>query len=201
MRKADENPDAPVYWQEADVRKALKEAYEDITDLTEWYETTGRISLVAHQLYYDLNLLLTDVPPLHVTGAQNIQTKRWLRPVALRTLEGRYTHWQRVDGQPQFFFIRGLWMFGVWPRCPENAGFIDVYYTSMPPELTDSDEPGFPENFHRALSEYALYELFSQDAETKESLRHYGEYQKLAQALKLHVQERGFNRDKGYINV
>ncbi len=201
-RRIDESENAPAYWLETDVIKALNEGYEEISDATEWCETNETLSFVQDILYYDINLLFSSVPPFKVTGIFNNQTSRWLRQDSVNNLDKRYASWQQIGGEPEVYIVRGLWMIGLWPRPDANSGSAAVYFSSMPALLVaDADTPGFPAEFHFALIEYALYELMSQDAETKESLVHYQRYKGYEQRLKLWTQERTLDRLKGYVNA
>ncbi len=51
------------------------------------------------------------------------------------------------------------------------------YYKALPTPLSeDDDEPGFHDAYHYGLVEYALFDLYAQDAESNLALAHWQAY-------------------------
>lgn len=178
FRRLDEDSDNPAFWTEDDVAQSLNEAYEDISDSAEWYERQFNLPQLSRRTYYDLRHACGDQPVLTVRHAYNVNTSRWLTPIEVRSLdmESHY-QWEDINGEPENFFRRGLFWMGVYPRQNGDTGKIKVFYTTLPVSLADDlDEPGFPQQFHYGLVEYALADLLAQEAETKRAMMHYGEY-------------------------
>lgn len=178
FRRLDESSSDPAFWTEDDVKAALNEAYHEISDTSEWYERNANLPLLSHRTYYDLRTAVGSDTVLSIRHGQNSNTRRWLTPADLRELDYHtFNQWEEITGEPQSFFIRGLFWLGTFPKQASDDGHIRLYFTSLPAEMTyDYDEPGFPEEFHYGLVEYALGDLLSQEAETKKALTHYREY-------------------------
>lgn len=144
---------------------AINEAYMELSDQAEWYETSTEIDLLASRPCYDLRTVLGETA-LTVGRAFNQTTNRWLTPTVPRDLDPYDPRWERVTGEPQRVMVRGLFWFSYWPQVTSDTGTVEQFFTRLPDDLTDdADEPGFPASLHEALVEGALFELWSQDAE------------------------------------
>jgi hypothetical protein len=177
FRRLNESASSPTFWLEADVEESLNEGYAEISDSAEWYEEYFVIPLLAKLQYYDLRTLLPDTF-LAPKRFFNQTTNEWLAPVALRELDFHTTRqWETVTGEPQRTLPRGMWWLGMWPKAPSDSGKVKFYYSAIPASMTeDADEPGFPQEYHKYLIEYALYDLLAQDGETKKALVHWQTY-------------------------
>lgn len=181
---------APVFWTEADVGEALNEGYAELSDATEWFEQYFEIDLLNNRPYYDLRTVL-GASFLAVKPAWDEQTSRWLLPTGVKQADAHDRRWERVTGEPQRIFMRGLWWLGLYPRIQADVGLIKQYYTALPTPLDDDDdEPGFPEDFHDGCIEFALTDLWAQDAEAVRALASWTDYRATEAALRLWVQER-----------
>ncbi len=154
-----------VFWSAGEIKTAANDGYMEISDQSEWYEKWVDIPLYNDHAYYDLRTVVGG-DLLSVKPGFDRQTNRWLIPSTVRQLDSRDRRWERVTGEPQRIFLRGLWWLGFYPRIQTDAGVIKQYYTALPPVLVeDWDEPGFPETFHDALIEFALADLWAMDGE------------------------------------
>src|SRR5260221_506910 len=170
FRRLNENSVSPDFWTKADVDEALNDGYEELSDSSEWYERSVSISLLDHRPYYDLRTVLDADTILSPGRCYNVQTSRWLNPTHVRDLDYHtYRQWEGIaTGQVEKFFQRGLWWMGVFPQNSDDTGWVRFYYTAMPEALANaSDVPGFPQEFHYAIIEYAVGDLLGQEAETK----------------------------------
>jgi hypothetical protein len=166
FRRLQEVAAAPVFWTDADVSAALNEGYQEISDATEWYERVVTIDLLRERPYYDLRRIVPD-PLLRVGSAFNLQTNRWLTPCSVPDLDRGWRRWETTIGEPDHVLIRGLCWLRYWPMNGAQSGSIQQHYTAIPPTLAvDADVPGFPLPVHYGLVEYALADLWAQDAET-----------------------------------
>lgn len=225
-----------VFWNTADVDRAINDGWEDLAEYTGWYEVLSRISLIAGRTYFDMRNLgrrragmridefarsadgAISTPDrsrfasfgfalsrygfaafLAPLTARMGSTNRWARPIDPRTLDAQYRRWEVVQGAVQWMFMRGLWWLGVWPWSATDGplyggnatSYLDLYHTAIPlPLVFDSDTPPFPVEFHQALVEYALYDLFMQDREPKKALKRWSQYVDLRRRLQLYVQNR-----------
>lgn len=171
-----ESTTSPVMWQEVDVAAAINEGYMELSDETEWYERWQEIEILENQSLYDARTLFRH-PFLRAGAAYNNQTSRWMVPSSPREMDRGDRRWQQRTGEPEFLFTRGLWWLCYWPFKGANSGTIKQYYRALPPALSeDSDEPGFHTSHHYALVEFALADLFAQDAETDLAWQHFKLY-------------------------
>ncbi len=195
FRRLDESSVSPVFWDLPDVKTALNEGYEEISEAAEWFETNQIVGFTQDNTYHNIELLLTN-DPLTVRAVWNSQTLRWMWPTTVRELDTEmYPHWQKVTGAPEYWFMRGLSILGVFPKPPASTGTMEIWGTAMPVALSaNGDTPAFPREFHYGLVEYALYDLLVQDVETKEAIIHYNEYLRYEDGLRKHVQERTRDR-------
>ncbi len=175
QRRLNESTSSPVYFEDDDVDLALNDGYREISDASEWYETSDSITLVADQLYYDLDDLLGDVLlPLRI---QNDSTSRWLTETTWKELDATYQKWQVQTGEPQRWVLRGLWQMGFWPFAGASGDTLTMKYAAMPSTMSaDTDTPGFPARYHYTLVEYACYDLLVQEGEVAKALRYWNKY-------------------------
>lgn len=165
-----------VMWQETDINVSMQEGYEEMTDSSEWYERYQTIPILEDRPYYDMRTVMRDTF-LVLGRAFNPGTNRWLTPVSPVELDQRDTRWERRTMEPEMVMIRGLWWVGYWPIKGSEDGKIKQYFQGFPdPMAADSDSPGFEEEFHQGIIEYALWDLFAQDGETDLAWKSWKEY-------------------------
>lgn len=165
-----------VYFSDRDVDDAINDGYMEMSDQTEWFEETLDLSLVTSRPYYDLFSIIGCFF-LSIKPAFDRQTNRWLVPSTVRGLDNNDRRWERVVGEPQRIFLRGLRWLGIYPRIHSDGNLIKLYYTRLPePLCADTDEPGFPETYHDGCVHFAIADLFAQDAETKFALDSWQDY-------------------------
>lgn len=192
FRRLDEDSSDPTFWSLADVKEALNDGYEEISDASEWYETDSPIDLVASQVYYDLTSVLGSNTILSPKGIFNTTTEQWLDFTTDRDMDAEMLQWEIVDGEPQKCLLRGLWWLGLFPR-PDSATprAVRVYYSALPAPLVDGgDLPGFPEEFQYGLVHFAVGDLLAAERSTEKALGHFAEYGGYAARLTKYVQGR-----------
>ena len=163
------NETSATFWTNDDIKEALNEGYEEISDETEWYEREATIQTTANRLYHDLRTVLSDTF-LSLRRVWNTETQRWCYPTNPREKDGGYRQWELNQGEPQDVFMRCLWFLGQWPKRGGDSGRTRIVYTALPPAMDDgADEPDFPKEFHRGIVEYALSDLLAQERETKKA--------------------------------
>lgn len=180
-----------VFWTDANIDTSINEGLEEIAEASEYYETSESESLVADQPVYNLKTLL-DYDLLRITSIWNPQRTQWMYPTAPHLLGRLYRRWEAIKGQPEAYYVRGLWNLRPYPKAAQSSGTLTLDYVAIPPLLAADDAvPGFPEEFQYGLVEYALYDLLAQDQETAEALLHYVEYLKHESGLTQWARERG----------
>lgn len=195
FRTLNESETAPRFFTRADVILALNEGLEELADFTEFYERVHTIPICANRTYYDLR---TNFPPtFRFLGVRRIFSQgntRWMTPHVVRDLDS-YTsiQWERTTvGQPEDFFMRGLWWLGMHPKLSVDSGSVKVSAIGIPPRLVlDTDQPDrLPEEFTFPLVDYACYDLLLQKRELKKALGYYQDYMEGAAALRIYVKGR-----------
>ena len=187
FRRLNESSSSPVYWTEADVEESLNDGYQELADATEWYERHVTMDLLSHRTYYDMRYVAEDTW-LGPRRCFNNQTSRWLDPSNVNDFDSERVKWEDNGGEPQRFFMRGSWWFGVWPQPDADSGTLRLYYSGTPPTLTaDADTIEIPLEFQEGVIEYAVYDLLAQEAETAKALSHWNAYKVFETALKAWV--------------
>lgn len=187
LRRLEEVTGSPIVFTETELREAINEGYEDISERTEWNETNQTLSISTQ--YTDLRASLT-LEWLSITKAYNSGIARWLRWTSWRNLDQWDFRWSTVTGTPDKMFLRGVTQLGLYPT-PTSATSIKIFHTALPARMVaDTDVPGFPREFHPAIVQYALYDLFSQDGETTHALLHWIQYLKIEREFNIWVQDR-----------
>jgi hypothetical protein len=179
-----------VFWSTQEIKDALNAGLMEISDACEWNETYVEFDLLNDRPYYDVRTLIGE-NVLSIKPSFDEQTNRWLIPSGQRQLDQHDRRWERVTGEPQRVFTRGLFWLGLFPRSQSDVGTIKQYYTALPDPLDDDDdEPGFSDTFHSAIVEYALTDLWAQDAETTWALTAWASYLAGEAGLRAWVQGR-----------
>lgn len=196
FRRVEENSSSPVFSTLAQVKESINKGYREIADATEYYELSDQLNLAASQYVYDLTTQATwnNIPLytiLSVKACHNDQTNRWMRPCTVRDLDAQFWKWEAAVGQPDQFCIRGLWWLQFDRAVSATGGTVTVYFTALPTDLSaNGDTPGFPQEFHLALVDFAVYDLLCQDRETRKSLFFYERYKAREEALRKYVGQR-----------
>jgi len=190
FRRLRESTTSPVMWRDTDIDASVNEGLMEISDATEWLEEFIAITLEPYQAYYNLNAMFAGRGFLVSGPAFSVNTNRWLIPITPRQLDHTDLHWEQRISTPDHILNRGIWWVGYWPVPRASGETINQYAKTLPPELAETDEPEFPAQFHYALVEFALFDLFAQDAEADlawEAWKAYIEYEK---GLKRYFQNR-----------
>lgn len=188
QRRLDETS-AGVFWLLAQQKEAINDGYFDLSDSTEWAETSENEAFTTSN-NYDLSSVLANTP-LTVHRVFNNTTNRWMQPATVRDWEARDVRWEDQTGNPDEFTIAGLYWLRVKPKLASATGTMAVHYTYVPSALSaDGDTPGFPSEFHPALVEYALYDLLCQEREFDKAVPYWERYVAYRERLRRYVQDR-----------
>ena len=183
------------FWSDADIQDSLNEGYMEISDATEWYERKANVPMWKNRTYFDMRELLPDTY-LAAKRCQNNTTDHWLVPTTIRAQDKIYAQWERTSGEPEYFFTRGIYWIGFYPKPDDDNGSARLYYSALPPAMSsDTDEPQIPEEYHMGIVAYAVYDLLAQDAETQKALQWFAEYQMYESNLNEYVSGR-LKKDK-----
>lgn len=184
------NEASAVFWTDQDIKDALNEGYQELSDATEWYERMTTFPTLSNRTYLDLRQLLSDTF-LAPKRAINTITGKWLVPSSVRTQDHRARQWEKTAAEPEEIFMRGLWWLGFYPKPPDDTGSIRLYFSALPSDMSDdTDEPEMPEEYHDGIVAYAVYDLLAQDAETEKALLWWEEYVRYEIKLREYVANR-----------
>lgn len=192
-RRLDESSSSPAYYTQAQIGESLNKGLREIGDATEFYETSDTIALTASTYAYELTDSQWSFSPtiLSVRACQNNQTNRWMRPVTVKEMDRQFLKWETQVGEPDQYMIRGLWWLEFDLAVSSTAGTVTVYYTALPADLSaGADTPGFPQEYHLALVDFALYDCLCQEGENIKALYYYRRYKEREEGLKKYVQQR-----------
>ena len=197
-----EDSSNPTFWTLADVKDAINEGYEEMSEISEWYDSTYTLSLSQGVRYYDLfaPTSSTSYPQiLTVVKVYDATTRRWLFPISTKILDADNPVWELATGTPDHFMLRGAFRFGVFP-LPTTSLDLTLYTKNIPqgtavdaPALVnDTDTPGFQEDFHPGIVAYAVYKLLCEDAEyARMALPYYAEFAAQTDLLRKWCDNRG----------
>lgn len=180
-----------TFWTDQDIKDALNEGYEEISDASEWFERYANIPMLSGRTYYNLLNILPDTF-LSPRRCFNTVTNRWLQPTDTRQQDFQaFVQWETNSGQPEKYIFRGNWWLGVWPKRSADDGILRFYYSAIPPAMADdSDTPGFLDEFHSGLVDFALSDLLSQDRETNKAMAFWASYKAQETGLAQYVNGR-----------
>lgn len=185
------NESSTAFFSDADIEDALNDGLAELSDATEWNEREATISVKHGHTYYNLRRLLSD-GFLSLRHCWNVTTQKWLTPTEPRELD-YHTHrtWEQSSAEPERYFIRGIWNLGFWLKPPQDKRAVRVYFTALPDAMSASgDTPGFPQEFHYGIVEYALSDLLAQQRETKKALGHWQAYTAYETRLRRYADQR-----------
>lgn len=189
FRRLEENSVTPVYWTLAQIKAAINRGFIEISDATEWYETSASVPVSAG--VYVANVETGFPGFLAIKALRNDQTGRWMRPATVRELDQSYMKWETATGEPDRYTIRAPFWIGFDRAVTGASSTLTLYYTSLPTELADnSDIPAFPQEFHLALVDFAVYDLLCQDRENAKALYFFKRYKIREEQLRAYVAQR-----------
>lgn len=176
-----EDPTDPKYWTREDAEDAVNEAYEAMSEASEWFEVILAVPLCSRRTYFDLRGYRYDI--LTINHIYNMETNRPMQNRGLLEMDNEYTQWEFNTGTPEAWFVRGSFL-GVWPRRNGEGPPMRTSATAIPDRLErDSDVPGFPDEFQTGLIEFGKYVLKANDHSPQMALQYYAKYLGYEQGL------------------
>jgi len=163
-----------VRWSDADITQFINEGLECLAEATHFYERYVTVPIQANRIWYDLR----GFTPETVVSLKSIWSEDrndWLTPVGEGDLQFK---WEDSTGEPQLFFTRGIYWFGVWPKSNASSETLRVYFSGVPNRY-DMDQSVLYDlsNDHvPALEDYALHEMAFQDGESQLAVRYFQSY-------------------------
>ncbi|MFQ5740250.1 MAG: hypothetical protein ACE5JX_14685 [Acidobacteriota bacterium] len=164
-----------TYWSPADVNDAIQAAHEDIAERTSWFEAVySGVTIPASTRHYDASTLIPT--PLFIRRIWVPARNQWLERKTALALDAEDRWWEQSNGPADHFMVRGMWHLGFHP-LDTSSWTCDIYAQALPSALeNDSDEPGFPDEFHRLLVDFAIYDLQIQRGKLAQGLQSFEEY-------------------------
>jgi len=122
-------------WTGARILEAINEGLDDLSLETGFYERHVSVPVQAGLQYYDLRGF-TPETVLSVTSIYNTSRQDWLVPTTAEELDLFNPMWEDSTGDPQKYFLRGIYWFGVWPKASSTAtGYLQVYFQGLAPHF------------------------------------------------------------------
>lgn len=184
------NESTATFWANTDIQNAINEGYLCLSEASEWKETSTALSVSANTVYLNTE---SDIAAGFLSPRQcrNSTTRKWLMPASITYLDTQVnSRWEALTGQQDYFFMRGLLKFGLAPKSGAS-NTLTLYHSVMPAVLSSgSDTPGFPQEFHYGIVEYALYDCLVQEGEISKALLHWAQYEKQEKDLTAYVNGR-----------
>lgn len=167
------------YTPPGDIQNAINDGLDELSDETEFYERYFTLTLRPRATYYDLRSVGPDSVILRVTNIWNPTRNQWLEPFTVPDLDYRTARqWELSTGDPRYWFMRGLFWLGFFPWVDSETNVLKVQYRTLHPHLVNpADTPDqLPTEYHRALANYAMYDLLSKDVETQKAMMYWQLY-------------------------
>ena len=178
-----------VRWTTDQIEAILGEGLDSLAEATYFYERYASVPISPNRQWYDLRGF-TPETVVRIKSIHNSNRNLWLKPTSTEELP--YNFEQSV-GEPQCFFTRGIYWFGLWPRAGDgHTGTLRVYFAGIPSEFSIPQAVirDLPDNHIIALEDYALYEMSAQDRESKRAVAYYQSYKKREKSLKDFIDDR-----------
>lgn len=163
-----------VRWSDSDIKLFVNEGLECLAESSHFYERYITIA-VRPGTWYDLRGF-TPETVVSIKSAWSTTRNDWLTPVGEGDLQFK---WEDSTGDPQLFFTRGVYWFGVWPKASSSTtGDIRIYFSGVPNRylVDQSVLYDLPDDHVPALEDYALHEMAFQDGEKQLALRYFKSY-------------------------
>jgi hypothetical protein len=151
-----DDPDDPVFFDEAQFNALVDDAVEFIVAETRSVRRTCFVPLRAGSMIYSTRSLADDMMfPLRIWNNQNDHR---LTATDFQTLDKTYERWQRTNQDPQCWFPVSWDLIGIWPWPAAPGGVLRIDYLAWPRSLQDDeDEPELLEITHEAVILYGRY--------------------------------------------
>lgn len=164
---------ADVQFSKSDILTAVLDGNTEMADAAEHIEEELSVPRTTNTYYP-----LVDLGTLTIKSIRNPNTNRFLEMKSVDDLDKKYTRdWELVTGEPEFYFMRGLFHVGVFPKSPTAADFLEFFQTTDIQILSPAQEPSMPLEHQYGIIEYAMYSLLRDYGELKKAMIHWDSYQ------------------------
>lgn len=178
-----------VRWSDSDIKGFINEGLECLAESTDFYERFVTIPIEPNRNFYDLRGFTPEVV-VSIKSVWSSVRNDWLHPVDEGDLQFK---WEDSTGDPNLFFTRGVYWFGIWPKPESDAtGEMRVYFAGIPNrfEIDQAVLHDLPDDHIPALEDYALHEMAFQDGEKGLALRYWASYREREKVLSRFVDHR-----------
>lgn len=187
-----------IRWTDSKLMDLVNEGLECLAESTGFYERYCTVPVQPNRTWYDLRGF-TPETVVRIKSIWDTNRNEWLTPVIEEQL---HFQWEDAEGEPQQFFTRGIYWFGVWPHAGSDAsGYMRVYFSGIPPRFTNTQMVlrDLPDDYYPALEDYVLYEMASIDREPKKAIRFWKSYSDREKSLANLVDRRLVGSTSGHI--
>ena len=157
LRAINDDPDAPVFFTDAQLNALVDEANEVLTEETGAVHRTALIPLRPGMRFIYTPSVAPDI--MAPTRLWSHIDNRKLVCLSMEELDGIQERWTQITGgPPQVWFPLSWDMFGIYPSAAAAGGVLRMDYLAWPrPLMDDLDEPEMPEATQDAMVLYGQY--------------------------------------------
>lgn len=155
--RLDENTTTSVFYTNDEIKNAINRGLRLFCLLTLVNEKVAQtFNLSANTNFYDISSQFSDfLVPLRVKAGNSR-----VLPVQSHELDLRFGNWEATTGTATHYTMKGLYLFGVYPKPAGAGSTLSITYAAEPATLSaGSDVPEIPAEFHQYLIDYAIYRL------------------------------------------
>jgi hypothetical protein len=169
--------------------EAINAGVDEVAEMTGFRETYAVIDQKAGRTYYDLRQLFPDEVVM-VTSIWSPELGIWLDYEPPDNYQFR--QWEDVSGSPRKWFMRGLFMLGLFPHNTSAGERLHIYFQARHKPLVNDVDPllDIPKDLVVAVVDYALFDLHMQDRQGEKAKAAYAEFKKNLDRLGYHINQR-----------
>ena len=188
LYEAESGVASPVRWSDSAILGFVNEGLETLAEETGFYERYCTVPVEADRIYYDLR----GFTPETVSTVKSVWcTNRndWLVPSNPEQLPD---DWEDATGDPQEFFVRGIFWLAVYPHPTSSSGYLRVHFAGIPSRFTHTQAVlgDLPDQYYPALEDYARYEMATIDGRPKRAIEHFKSYLTREKSLRTYIDRR-----------
>lgn len=172
-----------IRFSQDEIRQALQDGWTDLAEYVDWNHAIGSLTLAPDTEHYSVSSVTNLITPKAVFDDDE---DRLLTPTTVIELDLSYPQWEKVQGRPTHWFMRGSQYLGFWP-IPSESVNVKIWGAFAPSFPADSEAPTFAANFHQVLVEYAMYDLLAMEGFISEALERWRKYETLRRRFKMTV--------------
>lgn len=177
-----------VQFDTDNLNDSIFDGYQEVALLTGCIEKVQTVNFVGQLTYYKMTDYISDY--FRPLGIWNVDTNRWLEPVTYKELSTYGYNWEVQNGQPIVYSVLGWDYICIYRKPATNEGSMAVFYSAQATQLSDSEEPEIPSEYHDVLINYAVADMLDQNLEYRKSTQAYADYLQRLEDIKRYMNSR-----------